>query len=204
MICCTSEFAFGDPLTREGEIDLARTYRNAGIKRFHYMNAGTLALSKVEVFYSYYTELARIFYNGITHYFVLFVSPFIYDTERYRNSCTSNRQLNKWLYEKGIETDVKHIREYYARAHSSDIGIQGEIFPKICGMDPQNRACDYIPVTLRFKNEQNTLNDDGSFDYEIVNPRVPALTYNVTDEYMYKAGTFVHRGNECGLVYKRS
>lgn len=199
-----SEYAFSEALTRDERTELTQAYRKANVKRFHSMNAGTLELSQTSVFYSYYTELARLFYSVHTEHFMLFVSPFVYDTNAYANSRTSNRQLNRWLYEHGIETDVNRIRNYYKRACKSDIGNASETFPTIYGVNPQNRTCDAIPVTLRFSNEQHTLNTDGSFDCELTNARVPALTYSASDAHMFKVGTFVHRGNEFGLAYVRS
>lgn len=201
--CFAGDYASSEALTREDRTELAQTYRAAKISRFHSMNAGVLALEQTNVFYSYYTELARLFYNVHTEHFMLFISPFVYDTERYTNSRTSNRQLNRWLYENAIETDVRRIREYYELACKSDIGNASETFPTIYGYDPQHRNSNTVPVTLRFANEQHTLNVNGSIECELINARVPALTYNASDAHMFKVGTFVHRGNEFGLAYVR-
>lgn len=198
-----SECAFGAPLTIDDETTLARAYRKAGIKRFHAMNAGVLDLEQTCVFYSYYTELARLFYSVRSEHYTLVVAPFVYDTVTYANSRTSNRQLDRWLYESGIETGVKRIRSFYERACKSDIGNRSETFPVIYGYNPHHRDSDGVPVLLRFANQQHTLNYDGTIDVELVNERVPALVYNSSEAHMYKVGVFVHRGNEFGLAHAR-
>lgn len=201
---CISDYAFSDYQTRNEHRKLLQAYKNADMKQFHSMNAGTLELTKTSVFYSYYTELARLLYNAHTEHFMLLVSPFIYDTNAFINSRTSNRQLNRWLYEKGLEIDVHRIRDYYTRACKSDIGNASENFSKIYAVDPQNRTHDAIPVTLRFLNEQHRLKQDGSFECKITNARVPVLAYNTSDTHMFKIGTFIHRSNEFGLSYVRN
>lgn len=198
---CTSGFAFGDYMDRDDEKTLYKAYRTAGMKRFHSMHAATMKDGSATVFYSYYTELARYFYCEHSDRYCLMVSPFTYDAAKYCKSVTSARQLNKCLFESGIEFDFARIRDYYNRAYTSDIGQDSETFKKIYARKPDNPYS--VPVKLVFSNEQHFLNEDGSISCEIVNSRVPELAYNTSEEHMFKVGTYVHRGNECGLVKTR-
>lgn len=198
---CTSGYAFDGRLDRDAEKTLYKAYKAAGMKQFHSRHAATMHDGNAIVFYSYYTELARYFYSEHSDRYCLVVSPFTYDAAKYCKSVTSARQLNKWLFESGIEFDFARIRDYYNRAYTSDIGQDSETFRKIYARKPDSPYA--VPVELVFLNVQRMLNEDGKISCEIVNPRVPYLAYNTTEEHMFKVGTYVHRGNECGLVRNR-
>ena len=45
---CISEFAAGDYLTREEQLELLRTYRRNGVRRWHSSNAGTKVCGKTK------------------------------------------------------------------------------------------------------------------------------------------------------------
>ena len=195
---CVSDRAFDDYMDREDEKTLLRAYRAAGMKRFHSMHAATLREGNATVFYSYNTELARYFYCEHSDRYCLVVSPFVYDANRYRKSCTSAKQLNKWLYECGVEFDFARIRDYYNRAYTSDIGKDSETFRKIYARKPDSPYA--VPVGLVFAPRQSYLETDGTITGRIVNPRVPKLAYNESEAHMFKVGTFVQRKNECGIV----
>lgn len=198
---CTSDYAFGCYMDWDDEKSLYKAYRTAGMKRFHSMHAATLHVDSATVFYSYYTELARYFYCEHSDRYCLVVSPFTYDAAKYCKSVTSARQLNKWIFESGIEFDFARIRDYYNRAYTSDIGQDSETFKKIYARKPDSPYS--VPVELVFSNGQHMLNEDGSISCEIVNPKVPYLAYNTSEAHMFKVGTYVHRGNECGLIRSR-
>lgn len=198
---CVSSYAYNDYLDRDDEKTLYKAYRTAGMKRFHSMHAATMHDGNATVFYSYYTELARYFYCEHSDRYCLVVSPFVYDASKFCKSVTSARQLNKWLYEVGIEFDITRIRDYYNRAHTSDIGQDSETFKKIYARKPDNPYS--VPVELVFLNEQHMLSKGGSISCEVINSRVPYLAYNTSEAHMFKAGTYVHHGNECGLVRSR-
>lgn len=198
---CTSGYAYNDYMGRDAEKTLYKAYRAAEMKRFHSMHAATLHVGNATVFYSYYTELARYFYSEHSDRYCLVVSPFTYDAAKYCKSVTSARQLNKWLSESGIEFDFARIRDYYNRAYVSDIGQDSETFKKIYARKPDSPYS--VPVELVFSNGQHMLREDGSISCKIVNPRVPKLAYNTSEEHMFKVGTYVHHGNECGLVRSR-
>lgn len=198
---CVSGYAFDDYMDRGDEKTLYKAYRAAGMKRFHSMHAATMHDGNATVFYSYYTELACYFYCPHSDRYCLVVSPFVYDAAKYCKSVTSARQLNKWLYECGVEFDFARIRDYYNRAYVSDIGKDSESFRKIYARKPDSQYA--VPVELVFANRQCYLNSDGTLSGHITNPRVPKLEYNTTEAHMFKVGTYVHRGNECGLVKSR-
>ena len=200
---CISNYAYNDYMDREDEKTLLRAYRAAGMKRFNSMHAATLHEGNSTVFYSYYTELARYFYCEHSDRYCFVVSPFIYDASKYRKSCTSARQLNKWLYECGVEFDFARIRDYYNRAYTSDIGSASETFRKIYARKPTFEKCETAPVELVFAPRQSYLETDGTITGRIVNTRVPKLEYNASEAHMVKVGTFVQRKNECGVVRSR-
>lgn len=198
---CVSSYAFSDYMDREDEKKLLRAYRAAGMQRFHSMHAATMLDGDAAILYSYDTELARYFYCEHSDRYCLVVSPFVYDAARFCKSVTSARQLNRWLHECGIEFDFARIRDYCNRAYTSDIGKDSETFRKIYARKPDSPYA--APVELVFLNEQHMLRPDGSISCKIVNSRVPYLAYNTTEEHMFKVGTYVHRGNECGLSRTR-
>lgn len=109
--------AFGNCLTREETSELHEMYRRMHMKRFHYSNAATCVNDNFTDFYSYYTRICRIYkpirYDGRL---IVRLYPFIYDTENFRNSPTTNRQFNKFLKE-FINTDISvfDIRHIYKR-----------------------------------------------------------------------------------------
>ena len=198
---CTSGYAFGDYMDREDEKRLYKAYREAGMQRFHSMHAATMNEGNTTVFYSYYTELARYFYCEHSDRYCLVASPFVYDASKFCKSVTSQRQFNKWLHEIGVEFDFARIRDYYNCAYVSDIGKDSETFRKIYARKPDSPYA--VPVELVFLNEQHMLRPDGGISCKIIDSRVPELAYNTTEEHMFKVGTYVHRGNECGLSRTR-
>ena len=196
---CTSGYAFGDYMDREDEKTLFKAYKEAGMKRFHSMHAATLHDGNAAVFYSYWTELARFFYCEHSDRYCLVASPFVYDASKYCKSVTSQRQLNKWLSECGVEFDFARIRDYYNRAYTSDIGKDSETFRKIYARKPDSPYS--VPVELVFANQEHILRSDDGISCKVVNSRVPKLEYNASEEHMFKVGTYVNRGNECGLLH---
>ena len=113
---CTSERAFGDYLTRESEKALLRIYRKMNFKRFHYSNAAMCVDDNYIDFYSYYTRVCRVNRPESTNGRIsLCVYPFIYDANNFKNSPTTNKQMNKFLKEY-IDADVSvfEIRRLYA------------------------------------------------------------------------------------------
>ena len=111
---CVSEFAAGDYLTREDQLELMHTYRRNGVRRWHSSNAGTKVCGKNEntlLFFSYWTCVC-----GITHTQVkasVLLMPYVYAHEELINSRTTNRQLYKFLLENNINTNMAQLHEFY-------------------------------------------------------------------------------------------
>lgn len=111
---CVSEFAAGNYLTREEQLELLRTYRRNGIRRWHSSNAGTKVCGKTKntlLFFSYKTCVC-----GITHTqekTSVLLMPYVYAHEGFVNSRTTNRQLHKFLLENNINTTMAQLNEFY-------------------------------------------------------------------------------------------
>lgn len=110
-----SDRAFGDYLTREEQLELLRTYRRNGVRRWHSSNAGTKMCGKTKntlLFFSYKTCVC-----GITHAqekTSVLLMPYVYAHEGFINSRTTNRQLHKFLLENNINTSMAQLHEFYA------------------------------------------------------------------------------------------
>lgn len=128
---CTSARAFGDCLTREETSELHKTYRRMKFKQFHYSNAATCINGAFTDFYSYYTRICRV-YNPAKYdsQVIVRLYPFIFDTDYYINSPTTNKQTNKFLKE-FIDADVSvfEIRRLYKSLRD------GTPMPTICAYD---------------------------------------------------------------------
>ena len=110
-----SDRAFGDCLTREETSELHKMYRRMNFKQFHYSNAATCINGAFTDFYSYYTRICRVYYPAkYDSQVIVRLYPFIFDTDNYINSPTTNRQTNKFLKE-FIDADVSvfEIRRLY-------------------------------------------------------------------------------------------
>ena len=111
---CVSEFAAGDYLTREEQLELMHTYRHNGVRRWHSSNAGTKVMGKEEntiMFFSYYTAICSITHTqGKTSVLLM---PYVYAHEDFINSRTTNRQLYKFLLENNINTNMAQLHEFY-------------------------------------------------------------------------------------------
>ena len=106
---------FDNYLTLEETKVLYRTYRLMDFKRFHYSNAATYVDDRFTDFYSYKTLICSIYkpiheINSTS----LCVYPFIYDTDNYLNSPTTNKQLNRFIKEfMNADFTVHDIRYIY-------------------------------------------------------------------------------------------
>lgn len=102
----TSERAFGPYLTHESEKALHRIYREMNFKRFHYSNAAMCVGDNYLDFYSYYTRICSLYRPARTNGRIsLCVYPFIYDANNFKNSPTTNKQMNRFLKEY-IDADI--------------------------------------------------------------------------------------------------
>lgn len=111
---CISEFAAGDYLTREEQLELLHTYRRYGVRRWHSSNAGTKVMGKEEntiMFFSYQTAICSITHTqGKTSVLLM---PYVYAHEEFINSRTTNRQVYKFLLENNINTNMAQLHEFY-------------------------------------------------------------------------------------------
>lgn len=111
-----SDRSFGDYLTRKETSELHKVYRDMNMKQFHYSNAATITAGPYTSFWSYYTRICTVGLPRWSDNVYLDVYPFIYDTDNFRNSPTTNKQFNKFLKE-FINADVSvfDIRRIYER-----------------------------------------------------------------------------------------
>ena len=89
---CVSEFAAGDYLTREEQLELLRTYRRYGVRRWHSSNAGTKVMGKEKntiMFFSYHTAICSI--THVQEKTSVLLMPYVYAHEGFINSRTTNK-----------------------------------------------------------------------------------------------------------------
>lgn len=111
---CVSEFAAGDYLTREEQLELLRTYRRNGVRRWHSSNAGTKVCGNTRntlLFFSYKTCVCGI--TQTQEKTAVLLMPYVYEHEGFINSRTTNRQLHKFLLENNINTTMSQLHEFY-------------------------------------------------------------------------------------------
>ena len=111
---CVSEFAAGDYLTREEQLELLRTYRRNGVRRWHSSNAGTKVMGKEKntiMFFSYYTAICSI--TRAQAKTSVLLMPYVYAHEGFIDSRTTNRHLHKFLLENNINTSMAQLHEFY-------------------------------------------------------------------------------------------
>lgn len=173
--CFMSEYAFSEALTREDRTELKRAYRRAGIEPFHYMNAGTLNYSHVSWFVSYYTFIIGATYSEKTEHAYLHVNPFVWDTNPFVNSRTTNKQTNKWLHEHGFNVTVQGLRTCYRLAND---GYASSPFY----MD------DGTLVVPFFNHTQTYLNNDGTRSHERITNDVPRVAYDDAGKTLLNIG----------------
>ena len=111
---CVSEFAAGDYLTREGQLELMHTYRRNGVRRWHSSNAGTKVCGNNEntmLFFSYWTCVCSI--TQTRKETSVLLMPYVYAHEGFINSRTTNIQVCKFLLENNINTNIAQLHEFY-------------------------------------------------------------------------------------------
>lgn len=182
-----SEYAFGEALTRDETTDLRRAYKAADMQQFHYMNAATSNVGDIKWLYSYYTAIVgfRKCDNDAIAY--IYVQPFIWDTNYYINSRTTNKQTNRWLREHGCNFSVATLRHVYANAQQ---GLSS--YPLYMQ--------DGTLVIPRFSSSQYTLDHYGVITNELHCNEVPWFKYSDDNSTLIKDGRYIHFGDVCGLV----
>lgn len=182
-----SEYAFDEALTREKTAELRRAYKAANMQQFHSMNAATINVGDIKWLYSYYTAIVgfRKCDNDAIAY--IYVQPFIWDTNYYINSRTTNKQTNRWLKEHGFCFSVSTLRDIYTNAKQ---GLSS--YPLYMQ--------DGTLVIPRFSSSQYTLDYYGVITNELHCNEVPWLKYSDDNSALIKDGRYVHFGDVCGLV----
>lgn len=196
-MCCMSDRAFGDYLTRKETSELHKTYKRAGIKRFHYTNSGTLEYmhskyTQATCFVSYYTFILEYEIDDVTKDVYMKVNPFVFMKESYSNSPTTNRQTNRWLAENGFKFTIQGLENVYKNAVN---GIASY---------PLTRVVDDITtyVIPYFNHYQTYLNDDDQQSHKLAIDRVPWLAYNEHQNALVRAGWSINDGNTFGVKYE--
>lgn len=190
---CVSERAFDDYQTREEQRKLLQAYKRAGIKRFHYTNSGTLDLTHVKWFVSYYTFIVGYSVDAVTKDVYMHVNPFAFLKYEYRNSPTTNRQANRWLKENGFEFTIQRLAHVYDNATN---GIASY---------PMQRYVEGTAATLvlpRFNHYQTYLNENGTKSYQRAIDKVPCLAYNEYQNLLERVGWAINNGNTFGIKYE--
>lgn len=189
---CVSERAFDDYQTREELRKLLQAYKQAGIKRFHYTNSGTLEYTHVKWFVSYCTFILGYTTDDVTKDVYMHVNPFVFLKDEYRNSQTTNRQANRWLAENGFEFTIQGLEHVYKNAVN---GIASY---------PMTRVVDDIITYVLpcFNHYQTYLNDDGSQSHELAINKVPWLAYSEHQNSIVRVGWARNVGNTFGIKYE--
>ena len=199
---CVSERSFADYQTREEQHKLLQAYKRAGIKRFHYTNSGTLEYTNKNSgtleythftwFVSYYTFILGYTIDAVTKDVYMYVNPFAFLKEQYRNSPTTNRQTNKWLQEHGFEFTIQGLEHVYNNAIN---GIASY---------PMTRIVDGITtfVLPRFNHTQTYLNKDGTRSHKRAIDKVPWLAYNEHQNSLVRVGWSINDKNTFGVKYE--
>ena len=199
---CTSERAFDDYQTKEEQRKLLQAYKRAGIRRFHYTNSGTLEYTHKNSgtleythftwFVSYYTFILGYTIDAVTKDVYMYVNPFAFLKEQYRNSPTTNRQANKWLQEHGFEFTIQGLEHVYNNAIN---GIASY---------PMTRVVDGITtfVLPRFNHTQTYIHKDGTQVHERATNKVPYLKYNEHQNSLVRVGWAINDKNTFGVKYE--
>lgn len=190
--CCVSERAFDDYQTKKEQRKLLQAYKRAGIKRFHYTNSGTLEYTHIKWFVSYYTFIVGYTTDAVTKDIYLHVNPFVFLKDYYRNSPTTNRQVNRWLAENGFEFKVQGLENVYKNAVN---GIASY---------PLTRVVDGITTYVLpcFNHYQTYLNTDYPNSHERAINKVPWLAYNEHQNSLVRVGWAINDGNTFGVKYE--
>lgn len=188
-----SDRAFGDYQTSDEHRELMQAYKQAGIKRFHYTNSGTLEHTHFKWFVSYYTFIVGYTTDDVTKDVYMHVNPFVFLKDEYRTSQTTNRQANRWLAENGFEFTIQDI------AHLYDNAIHGiESYP----MQRYVEGTDAALVLPKFNHYQTYLNDDGSHLHIRAIYKVPSLAYSKYQNTLNRVGWSVCFKNAFGVKYE--
>ena len=189
---CVSERAFDDYQTKEEQRKLLQAYRRAGIKRFHYTNSCTLEYTHIKWFVSYYTFIVGYTTNDLTKDVYMHIDPFVFLKDYYRNSPTTNRQVNRWLAENGFEFTVQVLENVYKNAVN---GIASYPLTRVV-----NGITTYVLPC--FNHYQTYLNADYPNKHERAINKVPWIAYNEHKNTLVRVGWSINDGNTFVVKYE--
>ena len=93
---CVSDRAYGDYLTRDEVSHLLKTYRAAGIKRYHYTCSGYDKLyDSGTTFYSYYTRIFTVYKYDVDNTMTFYLYKWLAEEK----SSTTYKQIDRFLNE---------------------------------------------------------------------------------------------------------
>ena len=174
-----------DKLTKQGQRDLLHAYKAAGVKRFHYCNAGELDNEHFNWFISYYTYIIGYTKNAKDGTIYMHVNPYVFLKSRYIDSRTTKRQTNRWLEEHGFDFSMNSLETVYQNASHGYAS-----YPLMHGDDF---------VLPRFNHTQSYINGH----HERVIDKVPYLKYSEDNKALICVGDAIHTGNTFYVKYFR-
>lgn len=181
---------WGDRLTKQGQRDLLHAYKAAGVKRFHYCNAGELDYTHFKWFISYYTYIIGYTQNASTGTIYMHVNPYVFLKSRYIDSRTTKQQTNRWLKEHGFDFSMNSLETVYQNASHGYAS-----YPLMHGYDF---------VLPYFNHTQNYVSDnDLHTRHELVINKVPYLKYSEDNKSLICVGESIHTGNKFYVRYFR-
>ena len=176
---------WGDMLTKQGQRDLLHAYKAAGIKRFHYCNAGELNYTHFKWFVSYYTEILGYTQDAKDGTIYMHVEPYVFLKSRYIDSRTTKQQTNRWLNEQGFDFSMQYLETVYLNALNNKPSM------------PLMHGDDF--VLPRFNHTQAYINGN----HERVIDKVPYLKYSEDNKALICVGESINNGNEFYVRYFR-
>ncbi len=176
---------WGDKLSKQGQQDLLHAYKDAGIKRFHYCNAGELDYEHFKWFISYYTYIIGYTQNAVSGTIYMHINPYVFPKSRYIVSRTTKRQTNRWLRENGFDFSMQSLETVYQNASHGFAS-----YPLMHGDDF---------VLPRFNHTQSYINGK----HDLVIDKVPYLKYNEDNKSLICVGESIHTGNAFYVKYFR-
>lgn len=179
-----------DKLTKQGQQDLLHAYKDAGINRFHYCNAGELNYTHFKWFISYYTYIIGYTQNAVSGIIYMHVNPYVFLKSRYIDSRTTKRQTNRWLNEKGFDFSMQYLETVYLNALNN--------YPSL----PLMRGDDFV---LPYFNHTQTYVSDNDLHTrnELVINKVPYLKYSEDHKSLICVGESIKTDNTFYVRYFR-
>lgn len=180
----------GDSLTKQAQRDLLHAYKAAGVKRFHYCNAGELDYTHFKWLISYYTYIIGYTQNAISGIIYMHVNPYVFLKSRYIDSRTTKRQTNRWLKETGFNFSMNSLETVYQNASHGYAS-----YPLMHGDDF---------VLPYFNHTQTYLGDNDLHKlHAVVINKVPYLKYSKDNKSLICVGESIKTDNTFYVRYFR-